>query len=58
MQFDTDTKTATHGSHLVAFDPRPQPKIENDAEAEAQDLLGETPEFVIDSLPGRTRPTG
>ena len=56
VQFDTDTKAASDGSHLVTFDPRPEPEIEDDAQAEAQDLLGETPEFVVDLLPGRRVP--
>ena len=47
MQFDADTKATSHGSHLVTFDPRPEPEIEDDAQAEAQDLLGELPEFVF-----------
>ena len=47
MQFDTDTKATSHGSHLVTFDPRPEPEIEDDAQAEAQNLLGELPEFVF-----------
>ena len=38
VQFDADTKATSHGSHLVTFDPRPEPKIEDDAQAEAQDL--------------------
>ena len=58
VQFDTDTKAASHGSHLVTFDPRPEPEIEDDAEAEAQDFLGETPEFMVDLLPGRRVPRG
>jgi hypothetical protein len=58
VQFDTDTKAASHGSHLVAFDPRPEPEIDDDAQAEAQDLLGETPELVVDLLPGRRVPRG
>jgi len=56
VQFDTDTKAASHGSHLVTFDPRPEPEIEDDAQAEAQDLLSETPEFAVDLLPGRRVP--
>jgi hypothetical protein len=62
MQFDADTKATSHGSHLVTFAPRPEPEIEDDAEAEAQDLLGQTPEFLFDlSLVGLSHgvePTG
>ncbi len=56
MQFDADTKSTSHGTHLVAFDPRPEPKIEDDAETEVQDLLGQTPEFLFDLLPGGSIP--
>src|SRR5690348_3995281 len=31
VQFDADTKATGRGSHLVTFDPRPEPKIEDDA---------------------------
>jgi hypothetical protein len=48
-QFDTDTKATSHGSHLVAFDARPEPEIEDDAQAEAQDFLSEAPEFMLAS---------
>ncbi len=58
VQFDTDAKTTSRGSHLVTFDPCPQPKVEDDTQAEAQDLLGETPKFVVDLLPGRFVPGG
>jgi hypothetical protein len=51
MQFDADTKATSHGSNLVKFDPRPEPEIEDDAEAEAQDLLGQAPEFLFDLFP-------
>ena len=53
VQFGTHTKAASRGSHLVTFDPRPEPEIEDDAQAEAQDVLGETSEFVVELLPGR-----
>jgi hypothetical protein len=53
VQFDADTKATSSGSHLVTFDPRPEPKIEDDAHAEAQDFLGEVPEFVFDLLTGQ-----
>jgi hypothetical protein len=56
VQFDADTKATSHGSHLVTFDPRPESKIEDDAQAEAQDFLGEVPEFMFDLLPGRCVP--
>jgi hypothetical protein len=56
VQFDTDTEAAGHRSHLVTFDPRPEPEIDDDTQAEAQDLLGETPEFVVDLLPGGSIP--
>src|SRR5215217_6413896 len=52
VQLDVDTKTTSCGSHLVTFDPPPQPEIEDAAQAEAQDLLGEAPEFMFDLLPG------
>ena len=58
VQFHADTKATSRGSHLVTFDPRPEPKIEDDAQAEAQDFLGEVPEFVLDLLPGRLVPGG
>jgi hypothetical protein len=56
VQFNTDTKATSRGSQLVTFDPRPEPKIEDDAQTEAQDFLGEAPEFVFDLLPGRRIP--
>ena len=56
VQFDTDTKAASRGAHLVAFRPRPEPEIEDDAQAETEDVLGETPEFVVDLRPGRRVP--
>ena len=56
VQFDADTKGASRRSHLVAFDPRPEPKIEDDAETEAQDLSGQAPEFLFDLLPCRLVP--
>lgn len=58
VQFDADTEATSHGSHLVTFDPRPEPKIEDDAEAEAQDLLGQSPEFLFNLLPGGPVPRG
>ena len=58
MQFDADTKATSHGSHLVTFDPRPEPKIEDDAQAKAQNLLGELPEFMFHLLLGRRVPRG
>lgn len=56
VQFDADTKATSHGAHLVTFDPRPKPKIENDAQTETQDFLREAPEFMLDLLPGRLIP--
>ena len=56
MQFDADTKAASRGAHLVAFDPRPEPEIEDHAQAKAQDLLGELPEFMLHLLLGRCVP--
>lgn len=56
VQFNGDTKATSRGSHLVTFDPRPEPKIEDDAQTEAQDFLGKAPEFVFDLLPGRRIP--
>jgi hypothetical protein len=56
MQFNGDTKAVSRGSHLVTLDPSPKSKVEDDAQAEAQDLLGEAPEFVFDLLPGRRIP--
>ena len=35
---------------LVTFDPRPEPEVEHDAQPEAQDLLGEPPEFALHLL--------
>lgn len=52
MQLDPDTKATRRASHLVTFDPRPEPKIEDDAQTKAQDFLGEAPQFVFDLLPG------
>src|SRR3954447_19434035 len=52
VQFDGDADAASGGSQLVTFAPRPEAEIEDDAAVEAQDLLGETPEFVFDLLPG------
>ncbi len=51
MQFDADTKATSHGSHLVTFDPSPEPKVEDDAETEAEDLLGQAPELLFDLSP-------
>jgi hypothetical protein len=56
VQLDADSKAASHQSHLVTFAPRPEPEIEDDAQAEAQDVLRETPELVINLLPGRRVP--
>ena len=53
MQFEADTKAASRGSFLVAFDPRPEPKIEDHAHTEAQDFYDEAPEFMFDLPPGR-----
>ena len=58
MQLDADTEATSHGSHLITFDPRPEPKIEDDAEAKAQNLLGELPEFMFDVLTGPRVPGG
>ena len=52
MQFDADAKAASHGSHLIPFDPCPQPEIEDDAHAEAENLLGDAPEFAFDLVIG------
>jgi hypothetical protein len=51
VQLDADTKAARHASHLVTFDPRPEPKIEDDAQAEAQDA-GEHPLYAFERSPG------
>jgi hypothetical protein len=56
VQFNGDAKATSRGSHLVAFGPRPEPKIEHDAQTEAQDFLGKAPEFVFDLFPGRPIP--
>ena len=58
VQFDTDTKATSHGSHLVTFDPHRDPKIEDDAQAQAQDLLGELPELMVRPSPGSSWPRG
>ena len=50
MQLDPDTKAASYGSQFVAFDPRPQPKVEDNAQPEAKHFLGEVPEFALDLL--------
>jgi len=44
----TPTPKPRLGSHLVAFDPRPQAKIEDDGHAEAEKLSGDAPEFAFD----------
>jgi len=44
VQFNGDTKGTSRGSHFVTFDPRPEPKIEDDTQTEAQDFLGKAPE--------------
>jgi hypothetical protein len=36
VQFDADTKATSCGSQLVAFDPCPESKIEDDDHAQAQ----------------------
>jgi Phage integrase, N-terminal SAM-like domain len=51
----TGSRTSTDVSART-FDPRPEPKIDDDAQTEAQDLLGEAPEFLFDLLPGRFVP--
>ena len=56
VQLDADAKATSHGAHLVAFDPRPKPKIENDAQTETQDFLREAPEFMLDPFSGRLIP--
>ena len=56
VQFDADTQATSHCSHLVTFDSRPEPEIKDDAQAEAQDLLGQVPEFLFDLLPGGSGP--
>jgi hypothetical protein len=56
VQFNGDTKATSRGSHLVTFGPRPEPKIEDDAQTEAQDFLGQAPEFAFDLLAGRRIP--
>ncbi len=58
VQFDADTKAASHRSHLVTLDPRPEPRIEHDAQAESQNLLGELPELMFHLLLGRRVPRG
>ena len=57
VQLYADTKATSHGSNLVPFDPRPQPKIEDHAQTQAQDLLSELPELVFHLLAGSTHPT-
>jgi len=56
VQFDADSEAASCGSHVVSFDPRPEPKIEHDAQSEAQNLLGEVPEFAFDLVLDRCVP--
>ena len=58
VQFDADTDATSRGSHLVTFDPRPKPEIDDDAQTEAQDLLGEAPELRFNLLPSRDIPRG
>lgn len=52
MQFHANTKVTSHSSHVVTFDPRPKPEVEDDAEAEPEDVLGQAPELSFDLLPG------
>jgi hypothetical protein len=58
VQLDADTKATGHGSQLVTFDPRPEPEVEHDAQAEAQDLSGELSQLVFHLLLDRRVPRG
>ena len=55
-QFDAVTKAASRCSHLVTFNSRPEPEVDDDAQAEGQDPLGQAPEFLFDLLAGRSVP--
>jgi hypothetical protein len=56
VQFDADTEAASGGAQLVTFDSGPEPEVEHDAQPEAQDFLGQAPEFVFDLLTRRLIP--
>src|SRR5262249_59371660 len=50
VQLDADPEVACGGAHLVPFGPGPEPEIEDDAHAEAQDLPGQAPQLTLDLL--------
>ena len=50
VQLDPDTQATTSVAQFVAFDSRPQPEIEDDAEAEAQSFFGQGPELPLEPL--------
>ena len=58
MPFDTDADAASDGSHLVTFDRSCQLEVEDNAEAQAHNLLGELPELVTHFRLGGRGPRG
>ena len=48
MQFDANAKVMSSRPELITFDSCPEPEIKDDAEAEAQNLLGKVPEFMFE----------
>ena len=51
VQLDANAKGTSRGSELVAFRSRPDPEVENDADAKAQEFLGQAPELGFDFHP-------
>lgn len=58
VQFYTDAQVASYGAHQVTLDPRREPEVEDNAQAEAHDLLGELPELMVHLDLGRRGPRG
>ena len=58
VQFDTDANGTSYGSHLVTLDSRREPEVKDNAKAQAHNLLGELPEFLIHLRLGRRGPRG
>ena len=50
MQLDADTKATRCRPELITFGSCPEPEIEHDAQAEAQDLPGELSQLVLHLL--------
>jgi len=56
VQFNAYAKATSRCPELITFDSCPEPEIEDDAQAEAQNFLGEVPEFMFELHPGRLVP--